>query len=74
MGKEIDDLKKLRSSLSLRIRKRVNQNKNAYDLVEEYTKIKAPYALTSVLDKKIIHTNVISKEEMDSATLTFAAD
>lgn len=39
MGKEIDDLKKLRSSLSLRIRKRVNQNKNAYDLVEEYTKI-----------------------------------
>ena len=39
MGKEIEDLKKYRSSLSLRIRKRVVQNKNAYDLVVEYTEI-----------------------------------
>jgi hypothetical protein len=39
MDKEIDALKKTRSSLSLRIRKRVNQNKNAYDLVVEYTNI-----------------------------------
>lgn len=39
MDKTIEDLKKYRSSLSLRIRKRVVQNKNAYDLVVEYTDI-----------------------------------
>ena len=39
MSNEITDLKKYRSSLSLRIRKRVVQNKNAYDLVVEYTNV-----------------------------------
>lgn len=40
--------------------------------LSEYTKTAAPEALSSILDKEILHKNVISKEDMDTVTLSFA--